>query len=273
MERAVANFVQHFEVYLDESTARVLAVGIPVYANIPPATLRAVIGRAFSAVLEDISHGTTTIYPAYMGRVGELRAKNGTPVAEMISGLDVGFQVVTDDFEATFGDELPPRLWWAERRREISYAGALAVTDSYYTAREAIIRDQHREIMRLAAPIIPLHAGVLLMPLVGAINAERAANIIEALLQAIARQRSQVVIVDVTGMAGADESAPFHLLHAAQAARLLGAQVILVGISAAVAGTFVKAGVTLGGLTVLGDLTSGVDHALRLCGLAITRIR
>jgi rsbT co-antagonist protein RsbR len=273
MERAVEVFAQNFDDYLEESATRVIAAGIPVYANIPRDVLRTIIGRAFSTVLEDIRHGTTSNYTTYMGQVGKLRAQNGTPIAEMISGLNYGFQTVTDHFEATFGDDLAPRLWWEERRREISYAGALAVTDSYYTAREALIRAQNHEIMRLAAPLIPIHAGVLLLPVVGAINAERAANIIESLLDGIARQRSHVVILDVTGMYTTDESATDHLINAAHAARLLGAQVILVGIRPEVARTFARTGVNLGGITILGDLTSGVDHALRLRGLAITSVR
>ncbi len=127
--------------------------------------------------------------------------------------------------------------------------------------------------LQLAAPILPLHEGVLLIPLVGRINAERAAHVIQSLLASIMRQRSQAVIIDVTGMNATDESATDHLLHAAQAARLLGAKAILVGISPNVARTFTKAGTDLGGLTILGDLASGVEYALRLLGRAITRIR
>lgn len=273
MERAIEVFVEHFQEYLDETTERVILAGIPVYINIPRDVLRGVIARAFTTVREDIERGTTSAYPTYLGQVGRTRAQNGTPVGEVISGLDHGFQVVTDDFQAVFGDNLTPRLWWEERRRELSYAGALAVTNEFYTIREAIIGAQHREILRLAAPIIPLHAGVLLMPLVGVIDAERAAHIIESLLQSITRQRSQAVIIDVTGMLAADESATDHLLHAAHAARLLGAQVILVGITPDLARTFTKAGTRFGGLTILGDLTSGVEHALGLLGWAITKAR
>jgi rsbT co-antagonist protein RsbR len=272
MERAIKVFAEQFEGYLDRATDRVAAANIPVYADVPREVLRPLIGRAFSMVKQDLDQGTTSAYPGYLGQAGKLRAQRGTPIGEMISGLDLGFQVVSDNFKELFGDDLAPRLWWEERRREISYAGALAITNAYYQAREAIIAEQHREIMELAAPIIPLHEGVLLMPIVGAISAERAAHLIEALLQGIARQRSQAVIIDVTGLGAADETATDHLLRAARASRLLGAQVILVGISAALAITFAKAGADLGGITVLGDLTSGVEHALRLRGRAITRI-
>lgn len=272
MERAVTVFTQHFSGYVDQAVERVLAAKIPLYVNIPREALRGAIARAITAVKQDIEEGTTSAYPTYMSQVGRLRAQSGAPVSEMIVGLDIGFQVVTDDIKQTFRDDLAPQLWWAERRREISYAGAIAVTNAFYQAREEIIAEQNREILKIAAPIIPLHEGILLMPVVGAITAERASHIIESLLDGIARQRSQAVIIDVTGMHTADETATDHLLRAARAARLLGAQVILVGISAAIAITFARTDENLDGITVLGDLTSGVEHALRLRGRAIARI-
>ena len=73
-------------------------------------------------------------------------------------------------------------------------------------------------------------------------------------------------------MHAADETATDHLLRAARAARLLGAQVILVGISPTIAITFARAGANLEGITILGDLTSGIEHALRLRGRIITRL-
>jgi rsbT co-antagonist protein RsbR len=273
MERAIEVYVEHFQEYLEESTERVILANIPVYVNIPREALHGAIGRSFTAVKEDLERGTTTSYPTHLRNVGKARAQNGTPIGEIIAGLDLGFQVVTDDFKAIFGDDLAPRLWWEERRRELSYAGALAITSEFYTAREALIRAQHREILKLTAPLIPLHQGVLLMPLVGVITAERASYIIESLLQSITQHRSQAVIIDVTGMITVDESATDHLLHAAHAARLLGAHVIAVGIKPTLARGLARAGINLAGITILGDLTSGVEHALRLLGLAITRLR
>jgi rsbT co-antagonist protein RsbR len=273
MERAVEVYVEHFQKYLELATDRVILAKIPVYINIPREALHTAIGRSFGAVKEDLERGTTSAYPAHLRKVGRARAQNGTPIAEMISGLDIGFQVVTDDFKAIFGDDLAPRLWWEERRRELSYAGALAITEEFYTAREAIIGAQHREILKLTAPLIPLHEGALLMPLVGVITAERASYILESLLEGITRHRSQAVVIDVTGMLTDDASAMDHLLTAAHAARLLGAKVIVVGINPELARTIAKAGLNLGGITILGDLTSGMDHALRLLGLAITSVR
>ena len=271
MDRAIKVFTEHFTEYVLRSADRVLALGIPVYVGLSRQVLETVIGRAFGTVKVDIENQTCSAYPEYLRQVGLQRAQNGTPIREMISGLDHGFQIVTEDFEQVFADDPLARLWWASRRGELSYAGTIAVTDSFYTAREALIAEQNRVIMRLAAPLVPIHEGVLLMPLVGTITAERAAHIIETLLDGIARRGSHAVILDVTGMHAADESATEVLLQAARAARLLGATVILVGVSAESARSFTKAGASLQGITVLGDLESGVEHALRLRGRVITR--
>jgi rsbT co-antagonist protein RsbR len=272
MERAVRVFTEHVTDYIRQSADRVVALEIPAYINLPRTVLEAAIGRAFATILVDIENQTCSAYPEYMRQAGLQRAQNGVQIREMISGLDHGFQVVTDSFAREFLDDLPARLWWETRRCELSYAGALAVMDAFYTAREAIIADQNRMILRLAAPIVPIHDGVLLMPLVGTITAERAAHILESRLQGIARQRSSAVILDVTGLHVEDEGAMDHLLQAARAARLLGATVILVGISAESARILTKTGADLHGITIRGDLKSGVEHALRLVGRIITKL-
>lgn len=272
MERAIQIYVAHLPDYLDRATEAVLSARIPVYLNIPREALHGAIGRAFAAVREDLEHGTTSAYPKHLSAVGRAYAQNGTPIGEIITGLGIGFQVVSDDFKAVFSDDLAARLWWEERRRELSYAGALVITNEFYAAREAIIRDQTREILTLSAPIIPLHEGALLIPLVGVITAERAAYIIQSMLESISRHRAKSIIVDVTGMATLDESAAAHLIRAAHTSRLLGTKVIVVGISPELAKNLAKAGTDLGGITTLGDLTSGVEHALRLLGLTITKL-
>ena len=271
MERAVKVYIEHLSDFVDQAVDRVLAAKIPLYAGMPREALRAAIARAFAAVAEDLTRGTTATYSAYLGQVGIQRAQHGAPINQMMIGLDHGFQVVSDHFEQAFADDLPAQLWWAERRREIGDSGFFALTDAFYTARDATIAEQHAQLLRLSAPIIPLHVGVLMLPLVGTLDEARAQRVIHALLDGVARHRSEVVILDITGVPFVDEAVAGHLVHAAQAARLLGAQVILVGIGPTIAATIVQTGINLGGITILANLEKGVEYALRLRGLAIMR--
>ncbi len=124
-------------------------------------------------------------------------------------------------------------------------------------------------VQELSTPIIPVYSGVLVLPLVGRIDSARSQNITEALLEAIAREQAELVLLDITGVAVVDTSVANHLIQTAHAASLLGSQVVLVGISAEVAQTLVQLGVDLGKLKTLSNLQSGLEYALDRQGLAI----
>lgn len=124
-------------------------------------------------------------------------------------------------------------------------------------------------VQELSTPIIPLYSGILVLPLVGQIDDARAQDITESLLEAIAREQADMVLLDVTGILTIDTSVANHLMQTARAAALLGSQVILVGISAEIAQTLVQMNVDLGTLVTLSDLQSGVEFALDRLGLAI----
>ena len=79
-------------------------------------------------------------------------------------------------------------------------------------------QDQLRE---LSTPIIPLYAGVLAVPLVGRVDSQRAQTLTEAMLEAIAREQAEIVLLDITGVAVVDTNVANHLLQTARAASLL----------------------------------------------------
>jgi rsbT co-antagonist protein RsbR len=111
------------------------------------------------------------------------------------------------------------------------------------------------------------------LPLVGAIDSRRAGEITERLLEEIAAQQAEIVIIDITGVALIDTSTANHLLMTTRAASLLGSRVVLVGMGADIAQTIVQLGVELHGLVTLADLQAGIAYALRRIGLAIQPLR
>ncbi len=125
-------------------------------------------------------------------------------------------------------------------------------------------------IQELSTPIIPLYTGILAVPLVGRVDSQRAQALTEAMLEAIAREQAEMVLLDITGVAVVDTNVANHLMQTARAAALLGSQVVLVGISAEVAQTLVQLGLDLGQLVTLSNLQSGLEYALSRQGLAIT---
>lgn len=137
------------------------------------------------------------------------------------------------------------------------------VEKAHAALQQQIIDAQTASLRELSAPLMPLSEGVLAMPLIGAIDSARAGQIMETLLDGITARRARIAILDVTGIKTIDSYAAEALVRIAGAARLLGAEVILTGISGPVAMSLVGLGVDLGGVRTLDTLQSGIAYALR----------
>ncbi|MBK9945301.1 MAG: STAS domain-containing protein [Kouleothrix sp.] len=165
----------------------------------------------------------------------------------------------------------------AQAVENLAHKSARVIVDTYHRdlieRLEAASANQERlraAIQELSNPIIPVYNGVLVVPLVGRVDSARAQTLTEALLEAIAREQAEIVLLDITGVAMVDTNVANHLMQTARAASLLGSQVVLVGISAEVAQTLVQLGLDLGRLVTLSNLQSGIEYALAQQGLAIT---
>jgi len=128
---------------------------------------------------------------------------------------------------------------------------------------EEIIRVQSETLRALSTPLLPIADGVVVMPLIGNFNAERAQQVLETLLAGVVEHQASMVIMDVTGVPIIDTHVANGLVQAAQAVRLLGAQTILTGIQPAIARTLVDIGADLGDVVTRSTLQSGIAHALR----------
>lgn len=131
---------------------------------------------------------------------------------------------------------------------------------------EQIIAVQRERLLELSAPLIPIVDGVLVMPLVGTVDAERARQAIETALSEAARRGADHLIIDITGVKAVDATVACMLLRAARGLSLLGTQAIVTGIRAEVAQTLVGLDLHLEGIVTKGTLQSGVEHALRTRG-------
>lgn len=144
-------------------------------------------------------------------------------------------------------------------------------------AREAELRamvarqDELLDTIRsLWTPVLPIHAGILVLPIVGAVDAPRSAQIASALLEGARLHEAEFAILDVTGVPVLDAAAAGHLLDVVRAARLLGVECILVGLSPRVAQTLVALELRLDELCTQGNLRAGVEFALAKQGRRIS---
>ncbi len=143
------------------------------------------------------------------------------------------------------------------------------IGEAYLQAKEVIIRRQQEAIRELSTPVLQVRDRLLIIPVVGMVDTLRARQLTEALLQAIRERRAKTVVMDITGVPIVDSRVANHLVQACEAARLMGAHVVITGISSSIAQALVGIGAELRGVPTLSDLQSGIEEAERvLAGLA-----
>ncbi len=126
-----------------------------------------------------------------------------------------------------------------------------------------IIEAQQAALRELNTPLIPITEEVVVMPLIGSIDSARAAQVMETLLDGVSTNGARLAILDITGLPVVDSQVANVLIQAAQAVKLLGAEVLLTGIGPEVAQTLIGIGADLRELRTPGTLQAGIDYALR----------
>ena len=148
---------------------------------------------------------------------------------------------------------------------------ANTVAVSFVDERERVIRQQQDAIRELSTPVLQVRERLLILPIIGVLDAERARQLTEQLLAGIRAHRAKVVVIDTTGVPDVDESVANHLVQTVDASRLMGASVIITGLSAEIAQTLVTIGVDLSKMHTIGDLQGGIEEAERLLGFTVLR--
>jgi rsbT co-antagonist protein RsbR len=138
--------------------------------------------------------------------------------------------------------------------------------------RERVIGQQQLAIRELSTPALQIRERLLILPIIGVLDSQRAKQLTDNLLHAIRANRAKVVVMDITGVAAVDSKVANHLIQTVAAAKLMGAAVIVTGLSAEVAQSLVALGVDLSKLNTVGDLQGGLEEADRLLGYAVQRI-
>ncbi|NJP05132.1 MAG: PAS domain S-box protein [Chloroflexaceae bacterium] len=128
---------------------------------------------------------------------------------------------------------------------------------------EQVIAAQRATLRELSTPLIPISDTVVIMPLIGTIDSQRAQMILDTLLEGVARRQARLVILDITGVATVDTQVAQALITTAQAVKLLGAQVMLTGIQPQIAQALVQLGVDLRGIITRATLQVGIASALQ----------
>jgi rsbT co-antagonist protein RsbR len=142
---------------------------------------------------------------------------------------------------------------------------------SFVQERERVIRQQQEAIRELSTPVLQVRERLLILPIIGVIDPQRSRQVTEQLLRGIRANRAKVVVIDITGVPSVDSTVANHLVQTVDASRLMGATVIVTGLSSEIAQTLVTIGVDLTKMKTVGDLQGGIEEAERLLGYQIVR--
>jgi rsbT co-antagonist protein RsbR len=148
---------------------------------------------------------------------------------------------------------------------------ANTVAVGFVRERERIIRQQQEAIRELSTPVLQVREQLLILPIIGMLDPQRARQLTEQLLRGIRANRAKVVVIDITGVPAVDSTVANHLIQAVEASRLMGAIVIVTGLSPETAQTLVTIGVDLSKMRTVGDLQGGIEEAERLLGYRVVR--
>jgi rsbT co-antagonist protein RsbR len=154
---------------------------------------------------------------------------------------------------------------------KIAFFDVGLIVDVIVFERERTIRRQEEAIRELSTPAMPVRDGLLILPIIGAIDTQRARQLTEHLLDAIRAHRAKVVVVDITGVPYMDATVANQLAQTVVAARLTGARMIVSGLTARVSETLLTLGLDVSTLDTFGDLRGAIEEAERVLGYTIVK--
>ena len=225
----------------------------------------------YDTYVEVLVTGSVEALQAYARDLSERIIPRGVETYEVVGIVlllrDVLARSLFEKYQKDF--ELLNRVLDAYEPAANRIANTVAV--SFVQERERIIRQQQDAIRELSTPVLQVRERILILPIIGVLDEQRANQFTEQLLAGIRNNRAKVVVIDITGVPDVDSEVANHLVQAVDASRLMGASVILTGLSPEIAQTLVTIGVDLGKMNTVGDLQGGVEEAERLLGFKVTR--
>ena len=220
----------------------------------------------YVAVLES---GSVEALQAYARDLSERIIPRGVETHEVIGIVlllrDVLARSLFKKYQSDFG--LLNRVLDAYEPAANRIANTVAV--SFVQERERIIRQQQEAIRELSTPVLQVRERLLILPIIGVIDPQRARQVTEQLLRGIRANRAKVVVIDITGVPSVDSTVANHLVQTVDASRLMGATVIVTGLSSEIAQTLVTIGMDLSKMKTVGDLQGGIEEAERLLGYKV----
>jgi rsbT co-antagonist protein RsbR len=219
--------------------------------------------------VEALETGTFEALQAYARNLSERIIPRGVETHEVVGIVLLLRDVLARSLFAKYQHDftLLNRILDAYEPAANRIANTVAV--SFVQERERTIRQQEEAIRELSTPVLQVRERLLILPIIGVIDPQRARQLTEQLLRGIRTNRAKVIVIDITGVAAMDSNVANHLVQTVEASRLLGATVIVTGLSPEIAQTLVSIGVDLSKMNTVGDLQGGIEEAEILLGYKV----
>jgi rsbT co-antagonist protein RsbR len=203
-------------------------------------------------------------------RVGSAHEKIGMPPKLYLGAYRRYLALIHDKLRDHFKGKEPETGKAIEVIRKIIFFDMALAIDTYIAAYLETMTRHQAAIRELSTPVIKVYERVLLLPIVGTVDTQRANQIMETVLVQVVEQQAKVIIIDIAGVAVVDTKVADHILQTTAAVQLLGAQTVLTGISASVARTVVQLGVEITRVETRAKLSEGIEVALSIIGKQIS---
>src|SRR2546426_8137760 len=219
--------------------------------------------------VEALETGTYEALQAYARNLSERIIPRGVETHEVVGIVLLLRDVLARSLFAKYRDDFNKLNRILDAYEPAANRIAATVAVGFVQERERTIREQQEAIRELSTPVLQVRERLLILPIIGVIDPHRARQLTEQLLRGIRTNRARVVVIDITGVAAMDSNVANHLVLTVEAARLLGATVIVTGLSPEIAQTLVTIGVDLSEMATVGDLQGGIEEAERLLGYKV----
>jgi rsbT co-antagonist protein RsbR len=223
--------------------------------------------------VEALETGTYEALQAYARNLSERIIPRGVETHEVVGIVLLLRDVLARSLFAKYHEDFTKLNRILDAYEPAANRIAITVAVGFVQERERIIREQQEAIRELSTPVLQVRERLLILPIIGVIDPQRARQLTEQLLRGIRTNRAKVVVLDITGVPYIDSPVANHLVQTVEAARLLGAIVIVTGLSPEIAQTLVNIGVDLGKMNTVGDLQGGIEEAERLLGYKVVLTR
>ncbi len=270
---------EHTDTFILDFMAQLEQLG-PTYQREDPQNLRSQASSSFFALADSIQKNDIEGLALYCQNASQQRVSAGYTIEELLQAIQVLRNLVLGQLDLFLQDHQP---WTPKQVCHLedflhTFNGNFLVAfgDQFKRMQENITRmeeeldSQMRTIRELGTPILPVHEGIIVLPIVGMLDSSRANQVMENLLVAITDFQADMVIMDITGVPVVDTSVANYLLQTTRAVNLVGAHVILVGIGSEIAQTMVQLGVDLSTITTLANLQEGLQYAFNELGFTIS---